>query len=111
MFFDTAIGRKVAILGSMFELSENEKQMHYDVGMYLDQITSYLVKSHWQPLHIPDSPDNQKINNLAKYKHFHGQRLVVNDPLPAAIHHVKYIVLIWEKLPRYEKYLTGHNIQ
>ena len=32
---DTAIGRKVAILGSMFELGENEKQMHYDVGMYL----------------------------------------------------------------------------
>ena len=32
---DTAIGRKVAILGSMFELGDNEKQMHYDVGMYL----------------------------------------------------------------------------
>lgn len=32
---DTAIGRKVAILGDMFELGENEKQMHYDVGMYL----------------------------------------------------------------------------
>lgn len=31
---DIAIGRKVAILGDMFELGTNEKQMHYDVGMY-----------------------------------------------------------------------------
>lgn len=32
---DTAVGRKVAILGDMYELGANEKQLHYDVGMYL----------------------------------------------------------------------------
>lgn len=32
---DTAIGRKVCILGDMFELGENEKQLHYEVGEYL----------------------------------------------------------------------------
>lgn len=31
----TAIGRKVCILGDMFELGENEKQLHYQVGEYL----------------------------------------------------------------------------
>ena len=30
----TADTRKVAILGDMFELGENEKSMHYDVGMH-----------------------------------------------------------------------------
>ena len=32
---DTAEGRKVCILGDMFELGENEKQLHFDVGEYL----------------------------------------------------------------------------
>jgi UDP-N-acetylmuramoyl-tripeptide--D-alanyl-D-alanine ligase len=32
---DTAIGRKVCILGDMFELGSNEKQLHFDVGEYL----------------------------------------------------------------------------
>lgn len=32
---DTAKGRKVCILGDMFELGENEKSLHYDVGQYL----------------------------------------------------------------------------
>ena len=32
---DTAIGRKVCILGDMFELGKNEKQLHFDVGEYL----------------------------------------------------------------------------
>ncbi len=31
---DLAIGRKVAILGNMGELGENESQMHYDTGVY-----------------------------------------------------------------------------
>ena len=31
----TAIGRKVCILGDMFELGEQEKQLHYEVGAYL----------------------------------------------------------------------------
>ena len=34
---DTAKGRKVCILGDMFELGENEKQLHYEVGSYLAQ--------------------------------------------------------------------------
>ena len=33
----TADTRKVAILGDMFELGENEKAMHYDVGAYAAQ--------------------------------------------------------------------------
>lgn len=32
---DTAVGRKVCILGDMFELGKNEKQLHFDVGEYL----------------------------------------------------------------------------
>lgn len=32
---NTAIGRKVCILGDMFELGEDEKQLHFDVGEYL----------------------------------------------------------------------------
>lgn len=32
---DTAIGRKVAILGDMFELGNNEEQLHYEVGEYV----------------------------------------------------------------------------
>lgn len=32
---DTAKGRKICILGDMFELGENEKQLHFDVGGYL----------------------------------------------------------------------------
>ena len=32
---DTANGRKVCILGDMFELGANEKQLHFDVGEYL----------------------------------------------------------------------------
>lgn len=32
---DTAIGRKVCILGDMFELGKDEKQLHFDVGEYL----------------------------------------------------------------------------
>jgi UDP-N-acetylmuramoyl-tripeptide--D-alanyl-D-alanine ligase len=32
---DTAVGRKVCILGDMFELGTNEKQLHFDVGEYL----------------------------------------------------------------------------
>ena len=31
----TADNRKVAILGDMFELGENEKELHYDVGKYV----------------------------------------------------------------------------
>ena len=34
---NTAKGRKVCILGDMFELGENEKQLHYEVGSYLAQ--------------------------------------------------------------------------
>lgn len=30
-----ALGRKVCILGSMFELGDNEKNLHYDVGQYV----------------------------------------------------------------------------
>lgn len=32
---DTAIGRKVCILGDMFELGDNEERLHFDVGQYL----------------------------------------------------------------------------
>lgn len=32
-----ALGRKVAILGDMFELGANEKEMHYEVGVYAAQ--------------------------------------------------------------------------
>ena len=32
---DMAIGRKVCILGNMYELGENEKNLHYDVGQYI----------------------------------------------------------------------------
>jgi len=32
---NTAIGRKVCILGDMFELGVDEKQLHYEVGKYL----------------------------------------------------------------------------
>lgn len=32
---NSAEGRKVCILGDMFELGKNESSMHYDVGMYL----------------------------------------------------------------------------
>lgn len=32
---DTANGRKVCILGDMFELGKDEKQLHFDVGEYL----------------------------------------------------------------------------
>lgn len=32
---DTVNGRKVCILGDMFELGANEKQLHFDVGEYL----------------------------------------------------------------------------
>lgn len=32
---DVAIGRKVCILGNMYELGENEKNLHYDVGQYI----------------------------------------------------------------------------
>ena len=31
---ETAVGRKVAIVGSMFELGEKEEQLHYDIGVY-----------------------------------------------------------------------------
>lgn len=31
---ETALGRKVAILGDMFELGENEENLHYQVGEY-----------------------------------------------------------------------------
>ena len=31
---ETAEGRKVAIVGSMFELGEKEEQLHYDIGVY-----------------------------------------------------------------------------
>lgn len=31
---ESANGRKVAIIGSMFELGENEEQLHYDIGVY-----------------------------------------------------------------------------
>ena len=30
-----ALGRKVCILGDMFELGDNEKNLHYDVGQYI----------------------------------------------------------------------------
>ena len=33
----TGAGDKVCILGDMFELGENEKQLHYEVGSYLAQ--------------------------------------------------------------------------
>lgn len=32
---DSAIGRKVCILGDMFELGKDEEQLHYEVGEYL----------------------------------------------------------------------------
>lgn len=32
---NTAAGRKVCILGDMFELGENEQRLHFDVGQYL----------------------------------------------------------------------------
>lgn len=32
---DMALGRKVCILGSMFELGDNEKNLHYDIGQYV----------------------------------------------------------------------------
>ena len=32
---DMAIGRKVCILGNMYELGEDEKNLHYDVGQYI----------------------------------------------------------------------------
>lgn len=32
---DSAKGRKVCILGDMFELGDDEKKLHYDVGQYL----------------------------------------------------------------------------
>ena len=32
-----AEGRKVAILGDMFELGQNEKQLHYEVGTYFKE--------------------------------------------------------------------------
>lgn len=32
---DTAKGRKICILGDMFELGKDEKKLHYDVGQYL----------------------------------------------------------------------------
>lgn len=32
---DTAKGRKICILGDMFELGKDEKELHYDVGQYL----------------------------------------------------------------------------
>ena len=32
---DMALGRKVCIFGSMFELGDNEKNLHYDVGQYV----------------------------------------------------------------------------
>ncbi len=32
---DMALGRKVCILGSMFELGDDEKNLHYDVGQYV----------------------------------------------------------------------------
>lgn len=32
---DTAVGRKIAVLGDMFELGKDEIKLHYEVGMYL----------------------------------------------------------------------------
>jgi UDP-N-acetylmuramoyl-tripeptide--D-alanyl-D-alanine ligase len=34
-----ATTRKVAILGDMFELGENEKQLHYEVGTFASTLT------------------------------------------------------------------------
>lgn len=40
----TAVGRKVCILGSMFELGEQEKQLHYNIGTYVaEQSMDVLV--------------------------------------------------------------------
>ncbi len=40
----TAKGRKVSILGDMFELGVNEEQLHYEVGAYLaDQSVDVLI--------------------------------------------------------------------
>ena len=33
----TALGRKVAVLGDMFELGQNEAQLHREVGVYAAQ--------------------------------------------------------------------------
>ena len=40
---DDAQGRTVAILGDMFELGENERELHYEVGKYAAQKGVELV--------------------------------------------------------------------
>ena len=39
----SANGRKVAVLGDMFELGEEEKSLHYDVGAYTKGKVDYLI--------------------------------------------------------------------
>lgn len=43
---NTAKGRKIAILGDMFELGKNEKELHYEMGKYLAKThTDYIFLS------------------------------------------------------------------
>jgi UDP-N-acetylmuramoyl-tripeptide--D-alanyl-D-alanine ligase len=39
----SANGRKVAVLGDMFELGEEEEKLHYEVGEYTKNKVDYLV--------------------------------------------------------------------
>ncbi len=59
---DTAVGRKICVLGDMFELGENEKALHYEVGKHLahkgidilytvGELAEYIAKGAKDTLH------------------------------------------------------------
>ncbi len=64
---NTAIGRKVCILGDMFELGSNEKTLHYEVGEYLaGKEIDLLVTVGNLAKEISDAVENSNQSKAAK---------------------------------------------
>lgn len=55
-----AEGRKIAVLGDMFELGEREKELHYEVGAYAADKVDYLICVGQLALHMYEGAQDHK---------------------------------------------------